>query len=799
MARIVALVSVILLIVLGVWLHYVARGGLGHHEGPGTPTAQSRPQSALAARSAEIEAAAEQMRVARPKQILFGDLHVHTTFSFDAFMLSLPMLGGEGSHPPADACDFARFCSALDFWSINDHAENLTPRHWSETVDSIRACNEVADPDGAGPDTVAFLGWEWTQVGTTPEDHYGHKNVILRDLEEGSVPTRPIGSGMTRRRVVEANPFGSLASGAYLHATGEPRLQDLARYYAEDRAVEICSSGVPVRELPADCYEMVDTPDLLFEKLDDWGLPSIVIPHGTTWGFYTPPGSDWAKQLAGPMHDPDRQTLFEIYSGHGSAEQYRDYRAGGTTCPEPTPGFLPTCWRAGEIIEERCLDLGESESECAERAALARRHAAEAGAQAHLTVPNVDAADWLDAGQCRDCDEAAFNHRPRGSAQYVLALSDFDSTSSVDPEGETAADPEGAARAGAGRGGDPDAGDDGTGGGASGGPRNRGPGSGPGDGGDDPRRFRFGFIASSDNHFARPGTGYKEVHRVGFTESRANPGAAAPALLQAPDGGDGDPDGQARSRPWDPDQTELRGFALMEMERQASFFLTGGLAAVHATGRDRGAIWEAFERREVYGTSGPRILLWFDLLNPPGTRGVPVPMGGEVEMDRTPIFRVRAVGSFEQAPGCPDYATTALGPERLEHVCKGECFNPTARRRPIRHIDVVRIRPQARPGEAIAPRVEDPWRRFECNDDPAGCAITFQDPDYVEGGRDTVYYVRAHEAPAPGVNAGGVGCERDADGRCTKTHLCLGDAGDDCLAEHEPRAWSSPIYVDQLD
>jgi hypothetical protein len=37
---------------------------------------------------------------AGPEQILFGDLHVHTTFSADAFVRSLPMLQGEGAHRP---------------------------------------------------------------------------------------------------------------------------------------------------------------------------------------------------------------------------------------------------------------------------------------------------------------------------------------------------------------------------------------------------------------------------------------------------------------------------------------------------------------------------------------------------------------------------------------------------------------------------------------------------------------------------------------------------------------------------
>ncbi len=746
MARIVTLVAVLVLVLLGFWFKFVSQGGLGEHEAPGLVTSTARPAAIVSARGQDVAAAADEILVSRPKQILFGDLHVHTTFSFDAFMLSLPLQGGEGSHPPADACDFARFCSALDFWSINDHAENISPRHWRETVDTIRACNEVSG-ESAEPDTVAFLGWEWTNVGATPKTHFGHKNVVLRDLEDGAIPTRPIGSLATRNRIMGGNAFGGIGAGIFLHALGGPRLNSLAAYYAEQKVLEVCPLGVPVRQLPADCMEMVDSPDLLFDKLDDWDVESIVIPHGTTWGFYTPPGSDWAKQLRGPLHDENRQTLFEIYSGHGSSDEYSDYRAvlvdedDNLVCPEPTANYLPSCWRAGQIIERRCLDDGESAPTCESRAVVARRNAANARQGGHLTAPGTEAVEWLDSGQCRDCDQPAFNYRPMGSAQYVMALSNFDT-----PTGE-------------------------------------------------PRRFRFGFMASSDNHFARPGTGYKEVHRTGFTESRTGSDEIDNPIMAAILPAKTEP--ASESRAWDPETSDLRGFALMEMERQASFFMTGGLVAAHSEDRRRESIWDSLKRREVYGTSGPRILLWFDLLNSPNLRGRPVPMGSEASMNTNPIFQVRAVGSFEQAPGCPDYAATALGAERLDNICRGECYNPSATRRPITRIEIVRIRPQNTPNEPIAPLIEDPWRSFECDGSPEGCSVTFEDPDYARFGRDTVYYVRAMEAVKPGINAGGIRCERDVEGSCIKATLCDDTSGqDNCLADHEPRAWSSPIFVD---
>jgi hypothetical protein len=303
-------------------------------------------------------------------------------------------------------------------------------------------------------------------------------------------------------------------------------------------------------------------------------------------------------------------------------------------------------------------------------------------------------------------------------------------------------------------------------------------------------------MASSDNHSARPGTGYKEVARAAFTESRF--AAFTDSFLGGRDTREPLPASQPVDRARLMDELGLSFFGLRETERSGSFFLNGGLIAAHSARRDRGSIWEAMERREVYGTSGPRILLWFDLLNAPGIRrGGMLPMGSEARMATSPIFRVRAVGSLEQKPGCPDYSLAALGEDRLARLCRGECYQPTDERRRIARIEIVKIRPQRVPGEPVGPLIQDPWRVFECDADPAGCTAHFSDPDFAGEGRDALYYARAIEVPSLAVNAANLACERDEAGACLRTQPCVGvDPHDECLAETEERAWSSPIFVD---
>lgn len=720
----------------------------GRSRGAGTIEGAALPASAVDARSAAVQAGATGLGAPGDDRVLFGDLHVHTTYSTDAFMWSLPIFGGEGVHPLADACDFARYCSQLDFWAATDHAEAMTPVRWTETRQSISQCNAVSG-DVQSPDTVAFVGFEWSQVGRTPDEHYGHKNVIFPGLQEEDIAQRAIAAAGVASDTLRGSPMALNRWLPFLDWRNRQDYFDFQHYVREIRSVPECPPGVPSRELPRECFESAATPGDLIDRLDSQGLDYLLIPHGTSWGYYTPPGTTLDKQLDAGQR-PERQTLIEVMSGHGNSEEFRPWRdvtlaADGRTgeCPAPTADYEPACWRAGEIIRGRCAASGHDEATCEARAVETRRRAANLGIAYHLLIDGEDPTEWLDSGQCRDCFVPPFGHRPRTSVQYGLAITNFDSA-------------------------------------------------------DQWRRFRWGFIASSDNHRARPGTGYKPFDRLRQTEAAgANSDEWRTRILGRP--------APARDEPNNLTQEDMltrAGFQLTEAERQASYFTTGALAAVHSAGRTREQIYDAMRRREVYATSGPRILLWFDLLNAPGENGRGVreaAMGSEATMTTAPRFRVRAAGDFKQAPGCPDFAALGMSAERLQHLCGGECYNPTNERLHITRIEVVRIRPQITPGEDVTTLIEDVWRTFPCDDAGQGCTVEFSDPEFVRGRRDTVYYVRAIQEPTPRINGNSLRPTRDAQGRTTHVDPCWGDwrtaRTDTCAVDVEERAWASPIYV----
>ena len=191
---VIAGLFVLVVAAAGAWWVGARDGWLGHERTAGAITGKVIPAGAIAARASAMTAVTPE---GESGQILFGDLHVHTTYSSDAFLWALPMLGGEGVYPVGDACDFARYCSGLDFWAITDHAESGTPYRWKETKQAMRQCQAVSGETDS-PDLVSFIGFEWTQVGRTPSEHYGHKNVLFQHLGDDQVAARQIAaSGVT--------------------------------------------------------------------------------------------------------------------------------------------------------------------------------------------------------------------------------------------------------------------------------------------------------------------------------------------------------------------------------------------------------------------------------------------------------------------------------------------------------------------------------------------------------------------------------------------------------------------------
>ena len=189
--------------------------------------------------------------------------------------------------------------------------------------------------------------------------------------------------------------------------------------------------------------------------------------------------------------------------------------------------------------------------------------------------------------------------------------------------------------------------------------------------------------------------------------------------------------------------------------RQGRFgwhYLAGGYAAAWARGNTRAEIFDAFMRREVYATTGPRMVLrlfaghdfadsdWDgDWVRAGYARGVP--MGGDlVDRGRAPVFLVSALKDPEGA-----------NLDRIQMVKGWVDANGVARERiyDLAWSDMAGTR--RRVGGAI-PAVGDTVVRREASyTNTIGAPelrATWRDPDYRPGQR-AFYYVRAIEIPTP--------------------------------------------------
>ena len=682
-----AIVTLLALYVAGGWF-----GFYGRHEDAGTPTAATIPAAVVSERAAVQRPAATALSVAAPdKQILFGDLHVHTTFSLDAFMSSAAdRCGGEGAHPLADACDFARYCSALDFWSINDHAEaHHAAALAARRSDAIRAVQRGRGRRGEPrPRRVPRLGVD-ARSAPRPTTHYGHKNVILRDTRRRRDPDAP------DRRAARARD-DALRPRSARAAAARPVRADFAtrrRYCDFDRASCARSARVPrcarrrARARAAGRLPRVrpTTPADLFAKLDEWGYDAIVIPHGTTWGFYTPPGSAWDKQLVGEQHDPERQKLIEVFSGHGNSEEFRAWREvefdadgkrdaarrrAATTCRR--------CWRAGEIIRARCRAAGERRGRVRRRAPPTRaQHYARRGRRRRIapcparrprtgsTPASVATASCPPSTTGRAAPRSTSLalgelRRPRAAAALPLRLHRLERQ------------PLRAAR----------------------------------------HRLQ-GVRAQRHDGVARPpSTPTGDAARCSLELRRAPTARVARASTSSRRGA-----GFRR----------LRGGApgLVLHDRRAR-------RGARGRPRSRDAIWDALAAQaRSTAPAAQRILLWFDLLNPPGSRGAAAcRWAAHARWTTRRVFHVRAVGSFEQKPGCPDVTRRRRStPSASNGSAAASATTRRDARRLITRIEVVRIRPQRSAGEPIEDADRGSVARASpASRIPAGCTVSLRRP-----------------------------------------------------------------------
>ena len=108
----IALVAILVLGLLAIPV--LDRGYLWPYQDAGNIKGAGLATAVVQEREALIKLAKDDLNVENDKVIYFGDFHVHSTFSADAMLFSLPILGGEGVRPIADCLLYTS--DAADDW-----------------------------------------------------------------------------------------------------------------------------------------------------------------------------------------------------------------------------------------------------------------------------------------------------------------------------------------------------------------------------------------------------------------------------------------------------------------------------------------------------------------------------------------------------------------------------------------------------------------------------------------------------------------------------------------------------------
>lgn len=367
------------------------------------------------------------------KQIFFGDMHVHTTASFDA--AAIQILHGIKNDIDA-ACDYARICSQLDFWGSSEHAEGMwiSPVEtigdkWKKVTESVKACNAlgnaVQDANG-NAEFVVFQGFEWTSSGQadTVPDRWGHKNVFFAN---DAVPPRPVASWS----LVDIPNLALKYIGDFIDEL--TRLDpDYANEYLEDTVFGLSSYPVcpPGAEPDGTCNLVAYEPRELWSMLNGWreefadqGYDVLAIPHGTAWGVQAV-DADWPIQLTEEQIGSDIQILAEIYSGHGNSEEWRDLSnpVRHFSDPQTVESYFMCSDAAAAITLRECQRLGGTVTDCTKEAETAR----DTGLVDYDKGYYASREDWGLCNQCTDCFQPAERYTPTGAIQTALALRGFE-------------------------------------------------------------------------------------------------------------------------------------------------------------------------------------------------------------------------------------------------------------------------------------------------------------------------------------------------------------------------------------